>query len=433
MFRPLSSVGRYPCFKPNRFKCLGDERTYTSRRRYKSAHAFQEDSSQYEEMLDEKYQVHEHDPFIDEPMALVKEVADSIRESVRNYTQYHDLSLVAITASRSFTNGKIQVDQGADTYSEWIGRTCEEDGIDYQTWRVGGGTNATAQQIQNMITKANSVKDVHGILVYYPLYNKPYILGVENGKWSAQQQQKQIKNGCEERLLKNKSLWPVLRYKTRDDYFRDSIDPSRDVEGLGQNYHSRKLFRDQSIYMDRYDGVSPLDSKDAKNASIFPCTALAVVRILKKCLTNEFDLLKPLGRRFEGVTVTIVNRSQLLGRPLASLLANDGATVYSVDADGIVLIKPGGTMDRCFRVDASVQACVEKSSVIVTGVPSSTYRIPAQWIQPNSTIINVSSEANVDESELRKIQGVQYISAVGKVTVALLEHNLVQLHQNCLS
>jgi methylenetetrahydrofolate dehydrogenase (NAD+) len=104
-----------------------------------------------------------------------------------------------------------------------------------------------------------------------------------------------------------------------------------------------------------------------------------------------------------------------------------------VDADGIVLIKPGGTMDRCFRVEASVQACVEKSSVIVTGVPSSTYRIPAQWIQPNSTIINVSSEANVDESELRKIQGVQYISAVGKVTVALLEHNLVQLHQNCLS
>ena len=380
-------------------------------------------------MLGEQDQEHEHDPFIDVPMAIVKDVADSIRKSVRNYTQYHNLRLVAITASQSFTDGKIHVDQGADTYSEWIGRTCQEDGIDYQTWRVAGGTNCTAQQMQNMIGRANCLKDVHGILVYYPLYSKPYILGMEDGKWSVQQQQRQINHGCENYLLKKKSSWPSLRYKTRDDYFRDSIDSSRDVEGLCHVYHSRQLFRDQRNYIDRYDGLSSLDSKDVTNASIFPCTALAVVRILKKCLSKEFDPFKPVGQRFEGVTVTIINRSQILGRPLASLLANDGAVVYSVDADGIVLIKPGGIIDRCFRVDESVQACVEKSSIIVTGVPSSSYRVPTQWIQPNSTIINVSSEANMDEDELRDIPGVMYVSAVGKVTVALLEHNLVQLHQ----
>jgi methylenetetrahydrofolate dehydrogenase (NAD+) len=453
MLRSLSAIGRYRFLtrfgrsvhaggnettsaSPCNATCSTPSTTVTTAplhakvhiRRHKSAAAFQEDSGPSEDMPQEHLYEQNYDPFLDEPMELVKEVADSIRQYVRNYTQNHEVKLLAITASRSFTNDIIHVDQGADTYSEWIGRTCQEDGIDYQTWRVAGGTDFTAQQIQNMIERANKVKDIHGVLVYYPLYSKPYILGAKHGRWSVRHQHKQINRGCEDYLLKNKLLWPALRYKTRDDLFRDSVDPSRDVEGLCPVYHSRKLFRDQKTYVDRYDGVSSLDSTDATNASIFPCTALAVVRILKKGLV-DFDSTKPVGRRFEGVTVTIINRSQILGRPLASLLTNDGATVYSVDADSVVLIKPGGTMDRCFRVDTSVKACVEKSSVLVTGVPSSTYRIPTQWIQPNSTVINVSSEANVDEDGLREVPGVQYISAVGKVTVALLEHNLVQLHR----
>lgn len=225
-------------------------------------------------------------------------------------------------------------------------------------------------------------------------------------------------------------MWQSICYKTRDDYYRDSIYPSRDVEGLCSKYHSRKWFRDRSLYVDRYDGVSSLDAMEGQNKTIFPCTALAVVRILKQCLgKKEYDADKPVGRRFEGMTVTIINRSQILGRPLASLLVNDGACVYSVDEHSIIQMKPGDKWNRCFLVQKDIMSCIQESTVIVTGVPCSTFRIPTGWIQPHSTVVNVSSESNVDEDELRNIPGVQYIPAIGKVTVALLEYNLVELHR----
>lgn len=34
----------------------------------------------------------------------------------------------------------------------------------------------------------------------------------------------------------------------------------------------------------------------------------------------------PVGDRMEGKTVTIINRSEIVGRPLGALLANDGET-----------------------------------------------------------------------------------------------------------
>ena len=387
-----------------------------------------------------------YDPFLDPSIDLVKQVADDIRASVRQYTRRHKLKLVGITASRTFTPDATDVDYGADTYSEWIGKTCQEDDITYEIWRVAGGTNNTANQVQNLIDRANLLPDVTGILVYYPIYNKPYILGVNKDRyyhgqqWSIEQQKIQIENGCEDVLKRAKALWPSLTYKTRDDYFRDSVSASRDVEGLCRSYHSRKTFRDRMLYTDTYDGLNTEATKNVFDVTkdrtatntIFPCTALAVVRILKRCYEG-FDPSKPLGRRFEGVTITIINRSQIMGRPLASILANDGATVYSIDADSIVLVKPGDRFNRCKKVHKQTQACIQESSIIVTGVPSSTYKIPAEWILPNSTVINVASEPNVDEDELRDVPGVQYIPQIGKVTVALLEQNLVQLHQNFCS
>jgi methylenetetrahydrofolate dehydrogenase (NAD+) len=385
----------------------------------------------------------EQDPFLAPSLEMVKEVADSIRNNVRGYTRHHRLKLVGISAAQTLSecNERI-VDQGADTYSECIRRTCEEDGIDYEAWRVtGDDTLSTAhRQMQTLIDRANHHVGIDGILVYYPLFNKPYILGVpddiEKGahKWNLQFQEKQIEKGCQSILTRNKHKWPCICYKTIDDFYRDSIHPSKDVEGLCSKYHSRKMFRDQSLYVDRYDGFSQLDGNGQENSTIFPCTALAVVRILKRCLGDEeYDSTKPIGRRLEGVTVTIFNRSQIMGRPLASLLANDGACVYSVDEHSVIKIHPGKVWNRCFLLKKDVKSCVEKSSIIVTGVPSSTFRIPTGWIQPNSTVVNVASEPNIDVDELAKIPGIQYIPAVGKVTVALLEHNLVQLHKKNLS
>ena len=63
----------------------------------------------------------------------------------------------------------------------------------------------------------------------------------------------------------------------------------------------------------------------------------------------------------------------------------------------------------------------------MTGVPTKAYRLPSEWVQPNTTVVNVASFKNVDEEALLKIPGVVYVPMVGKVTVAMLERNLVRL------
>ena len=66
----------------------------------------------------------------------------------------------------------------------------------------------------------------------------------------------------------------------------------------------------------------------------------------------------------------------------------------------------------------------------MTGVPTKSYRLPTDWIQPNTTVVNVASFKNVDEEALLKIEGVTYVPMVGKVTVAMLERNLMRLYFN---
>lgn len=55
--------------------------------------------------------------------------------------------------------------------------------------------------------------------------------------------------------------------------------------------------------------------------------------------------------------------------------------------------------------------------------------MPIEWIQPNTTVVNVASFKNVDEESLLKVPGVVYVPMVGKVTVAMLERNLMRLYE----
>lgn len=68
--------------------------------------------------------------------------------------------------------------------------------------------------------------------------------------------------------------------------------------------------------------------------------------------------------------------------------------------------------------------------MVITGVPTQAYRLPTEWIQPHTVVVNVSSYKNVDEETLLQVPGVIYVPLVGKVTVAMLERNLMRLfHQ----
>lgn len=405
--------------------------------------------------------------FIEKSNDLIKEISNNIRSSVRLYTSQHQLNLIGISTSRSLLQSynkddddtiQIYSNKSIESYSEALSKTCKEDNINYTLWRIAGGYNKI-QQIDNLIRRANSLDDVDGIILYYPLLsNKPQVLGWENRKgivgeerydvdqygnrkWTIENEEMNVQNGLEDLLERNRRKIPGFSYKTRDDFYRSLISYQRDVEGLCPTYHSRSIFRNAKVYVDK-DHLCGTEQQ--QNGIIFPCTALAVVKILEK-IVPAFNSQKQPGKRFENIVVTIINRSEILGRPLASMLANDGAIVYSIDKDSILLYSyrkmrriqqhdigsmlagSTSTIDR--GRSGQVESCVKKSNVIVTGVPSTLFKLPTSWIQPGSQVINVASEPNIDVEELSRVPEVSYIPQIGKVTVALLEHNLVKLHE----
>ena len=325
---------------------------------------------------------------------------------------------------------------------------------------------------------------------------------------------------------------------------------------------------------------------------VFPCTALSVLKILEEyhifnnnnnnsnindskddvisCRhryphrhqqedndtttnNNNNDKNKSGGEKtvdWKDTVVSIVNRSEIMGRPLATMLSSLGAkTVYSIDENSILEFFPvittrkvdnnskncnstssdddnednnnidnnqscnedpkslrrsttayrhrvhymrssmssneKPTMDKppsneipvgqeeeeeedesCY--DTCVRRCLERSNIIVTGVPSPTFQLPIDYLLKKRkkrtngddgrrvTIVNVSEYPNIDIDELLLRQqprqddddendrssssssssggvgggDILYVPLVGKVTVACLEHNLVQLYAN---
>jgi methylenetetrahydrofolate dehydrogenase (NAD+) len=146
-----------------------------------------------------------------------------------------------------------------------------------------------------------------------------------------------------------------------------------------------------------------------------------------------YDNSLPVGERLAGKTVAVVNRSEVVGRPLAAMLANDGATVYSVDIDSLYIFRrtagrghlempPSGT---------TAETALRSSDIVVLGVPSPSYSLPVSWVKENAVVINVASHKNVDEkSLLAERPGVRYMGQVGKITVGMLERNLLRLYEN---
>jgi len=51
-------------------------------------------------------------------------------------------------------------------------------------------------------------------------------------------------------------------------------------------------------------------------------------------------------------------------------------------------------------------------------------------VSPGTVVVNVASFKNVNEDEILQIPGVKYVPLVGKVTVAMLQRNLMRLYEN---
>lgn len=296
-----------------------------------------------------------------------QDIAEPFREEVREYikTQLGGVGprFVGILAN---------TDPAARKYADWTRRACTKDGIRYEV------RECEPEELEEKLEECNDDPEVHGVMIYYPVFG----------------------------------AFPSFYGGSMDDYLRDTVSLRKDVEGLSNTYR-RNL----------YHNVRHVDEAKTKKC-ILPCTPLAVVKIMEH--VGAYDKSLPEGDRLQGKTVTIINRSEIVGRPLAAMLANDGATIYSVDVDSIFLFKRGALR----KTDATPEEAVGQSDVVITGVPSKAYKLPASWLKEGSTVINVSTFKNVEEEEVLKIPGVRYVPMVGKVTVAMLERNLLRLHEN---
>ena len=229
------------------------------------------------------------------------------------------------------------------------------------------------EELEDALIDANNDAAVDGIMVYYPIFGN-----------------------------------------RQDQYLQQIVSTGKDVEGLSHRY-----------IFNMYQNIRFLDPASTVK-SILPCTPLAVIKILE--YLRIYNTILPYGNRLHGRTITVINRSEVVGRPLAALLANDGACVYSVDiadvqeftrGEGLrkkkhdVVEKPGWTLENCLPI----------SDVVISGVPGDKYKVPVDLLRPGAVCINFSSDRNFSP-EVKEKASI-YVPAIGKVTIAVLLRNLL--------
>ncbi|GAA5930223.1 hypothetical protein JCM3775_004333 [Rhodotorula graminis] len=315
-------------------------------------------------------------------------------------------------------------------YANWTAKACEAVGIDYELREVGivasGATEGTAEQgeVEEAILLANQDVNVNGIMVYYPIFGP-----------------------------------------RQDGYLQQAVSPLKDVEGLNFTwlfslYHNTRFIDPRKLALaaqvltpepfvqsesqavpstSSAPVVSP-PNEDGLVKAILPCTPLAIVKTLEHC--QVYNPLRPYGSRAFGRTITVVNRSEVVGRPLAALLSNDGARVFSVDLDGIqeftrrkvdaesgesgskASFHPCHVVKKC---ELSYEECLAASDVVIGGVPSKSYKIPTAHLKEGVIAVNFSESKNFEDDIKEKAS--LYCPGIGKATIVLLQRNLLRLRE----
>ncbi|KAF2724409.1 hypothetical protein K431DRAFT_144201 [Polychaeton citri CBS 116435] len=264
-------------------------------------------------------------------------------------------------------------DPAAKMYANWTAKTCQENGFDFTLREVA------REDLEDVLREANQDPNVDGILVYYPVFDT-----------------------TRDRTLQ----WTVSLYK--------------DVEGLSPQ-----------LISNMYQNIRFLDPPANQLKSILPCTPLAVIKILEHL--QIYNTFLDYGKRLFGRRITVINRSEVVGRPLAALLANDGAEVFSVDVTGVQRFTRGtGLKKQKHEVEDlegwQLKDCLLNSDVVISGVPGDSYKVPTELIREGAVCINFSSEKNFSPDVKEKAS--IYVPAIGKVTIVILLRNLLRIVQN---
>lgn len=257
-----------------------------------------------------------------------------------------------------------QAEGPSRTYAEYTRKACEAVGVGFDL-RI-----LPRLEVEAAIVAANADPDVDGIIVYYPVFGTQ-----------------------------------------QDAYLRELVDPMKDIEGL-HPYWARALYENRRF----------VDGGRTKKA-IVPCTPLAVVKLVEAA-----GICSPGARPLAGKTVVVFNRSEVVGRPLASMLANDGARVISFDIDGPQLFLPG-PVDGAHHVEEITvgrAGALGSADVVITGVPSRDFPlITAAEIRPGAVCINFSTVKNFADDVVEKAS--VFVPRVGTMTVTMALRNIVRL------
>jgi methylenetetrahydrofolate dehydrogenase (NADP+)/methenyltetrahydrofolate cyclohydrolase len=252
-------------------------------------------------------------------------------------------------------------DAASLVYAKTLQNACKVVGFDL------GLVQNKLSAIKAKIFEANIDPSIHGIFVFYPIFKD--------------QNDKQLK---------------------------DMIVPVKDIEGLS-SYWSNMLYANER-YVD----------EDKRKKAILPCTSLGIL----KTLAYADNLNERPGQTFTGKKIAVFNRSDVVGLPLAYMLKNDGATVYSFDINGGVVMRRSGK-----EVSISREEALRSADTIITGVPTRAFeKIRGEEIGENVTCLNFSFYQNFEQCAKTKA-GV-YIPRVGPMTIAMCVRNVIRLYDN---
>jgi len=142
-----------------------------------------------------------------------------------------------------------------------------------------------------------------------------------------------------------------------------------------------------------------------------PCTPLGCIMMLRDALGD-----------LSGMHAVVVGRSNIVGKPMASLLLQENCTVV------ITHSRTKNLQEECLRADILVAA---------VGRPE---MIKGDWVKPGATVIDVGiNRIEAEGGKTRLVGDVEFASAekvagkitpvpggVGPMTIACLLHNTLQ-------
>lgn len=259
-------------------------------------------------------------------------------------------------------------DPAARMYAEWTGKTCKDNGVDFELRTL------PRESLEDALREVNTDEAADGVLVYYPVFNS-----------------------------------------ARDRTLQYLVSTVKDVEGLSP-----------FLINNMYQNIRFLDPPTNARKSILPCTPLAMIKILEHL--QIYNTFLDYGKRLFGRRITVINRSEVVGRPLAALLANDGAEVYSVDVTGVQQFSRGTALAKQQHEVVDKQGwtladCLAVSDTVISGVPGESFKVPTEQVRDGAVCINFSSDKNFTPDIKNKAS--IYVPAVGKVTIMILLRNLV--------